>query len=444
MEAETRIAPPDPRRRHRGLNLLCLLLVVFLVLFPKGGVKLAGTPITWGYMLLGLSVLPALVYRAVVFPLLFQPTALLAYAAAVPLQLLILYSLRANGYAGGLGIVLSDFTIFFLFPFLFLLVYPTFLPAIDPARFRRWFCFCVLAAALWGIFLFVWHPIFGYYVEIPLLTVNLGDFGQLEATKHIDRGAFYKLISTYNNGNVYGVATLILLPLYRLMEPSRWKRNTVRFALVLTLSRTVWLGLILEQLLSAMASLPEMLATLPRMNVGVARRRLGALVITFAIVLGGSLFTMRSMAFLTDTSLGGRESQFLAFVNPAILPEVQVSGFAEVMYTSALSLFGVTGLVAIVLVFLSPLLLIAFRPALVRVPVRRAAAKGLLLYAVIAGADGSTNLIPVMAFYWFMYMTFLYGLPGEQAEGEWLQTEAQTPALLPQGGGQTEAGAIYG
>ena len=53
----------------------------------------------------------------------------------------------------------------------------------------------------------------GKFIEIPFLTVNAGDYGTLESTKHINRGGYLKLISTYNNGNVYGVATLILLPL---------------------------------------------------------------------------------------------------------------------------------------------------------------------------------------------------------------------------------------
>ena len=35
----------------------------------------------------------------------------------------------------------------------------------------------------------------------------------------------------------------------------------------------------------------------------------------------------------------------------------------------------------------------------VGVPSRRAALKGLVLYAIISASDGATNLIPVMVFY---------------------------------------------
>jgi len=407
---------PSGTERHGLLNGISLLLIVFLVLFPKGGIKIGETPITWGYVLVGLTAFPAIVVRLLTLRLAFRPSALLAFGTVIPFAILALYSARVNGVTS-VGILLSDLSGFVIFPFLFLLIYPAFLPAIDAARFGRYFRFCVLAAALWGIFLFIWRPIFGFYIEIPLLTVNLADFGQLEATKHIDRGAFFKLISTYNNGNVYGVATLTLFPLYKLMERSRWKRAAVRFALVLTLSRTVWLGILIEELLSLAASFPTLLMSLPRIDSGQARRRAGALALTLVIVFVGFLFSVQSLAFLTDSSLGGRQGQFEVFAHPTFLPSLPLAGFAEVMYSSALLLFGITGLLAILLIFLSPLGLIALFPKLLQAPTHRAAAKGLFLYAIIAGADGATNLIPVMAFYWFTYMVFLHGLPGEQRGG---------------------------
>lgn len=413
---ELEIPGPSARDRHGPLNTVVWLLIVFLVLFPKGGIKAGGAPITWGYLLLGITAVPATIVRFVSLPLLFRPSALVAFGLLLPFQSVLLYAGQQYGLQN-LPIIFSDFTGFVLFPFLFLLIYPAFLPAINPLPFKKIFRFCVLAAALWGIFLFVWHPLVGSYVEIPFLTVNYGDYGQLEATKHIDRGAFFKLISTYNNGNLYGVATLILFPLYKALESSRWKRNVVRFALVLTLSRTVWLGLLIEQLLSSVASLPAVVETLPRVSLRMARRQFGTLLLTAVLVFIGFLFTVQSLSFLTDTSFGGRAEQFGVFADPALLPNQTIGGFSEVLYSSALAVFGIIGFLGVVLIFLSPLLLIALFPRLVQAPINRAAAKGLILYSIVAGADGSTNLIPVMAFYWFIYMTFLYGLPGEQRGG---------------------------
>ncbi len=434
---------PSGRNRHGLLNAISLLLIVFLVLFPKGGIKLGFTPITWGYALIGATAIPAVVVRMLVLPLAFRPSALIAFGAVIPFQVLMYYSARVNG-VDGIGSLISDVAGFVLLPFVFLLVYPAFLPGIDAARLGKYLRFCVLAAALWGIFLFFWRPIFGFYIEIPLLTVNLADYGQLEATKHINRGAFYKLISTYNNGNIYGVATLTLFPLYKLLERSRWKRNTVRLALVLTLSRTVWLGLLIEQLLSLVGSLPSLLRSLPRIYPEQAKRRLGALLMTLAIVFAGFIFSVQSLSFLVDSTFGGREGQLAVFANPTFLPSVPFTGFSEVVYSSALQLFGLTGLLSIVLIFLSPLLLIALFPKLLEAPTNRAAAKGLILYAIVAGADSAINLIPVMAFYWFVYMVFLHGMPGEQRGG--LVARYEWVARKPSGGAPKGVGSrvIYG
>ena len=410
----------DRRSAHRVLNGMCLLLVVFLVLFPKGGIKAAGTPLTWGYVLLGMTAPPAIALRLLALPLRFRPSAMMAFCTLIPFQLVCLYSMKTYG-VDNLGILLSDLTGFVVLPGLFLLVFPAFLPFIDPVRFSRYFRFCLLGAALWGIFLFFWRPLFGYYIEIPLLTENLADAGLLEATKHIYRGAFFKLISTYNNGNLYGVATLILFPLYKQMETSRWKRNAVRVALVLTLSRTVWLGVVIEQLLSTAASLPAMVRALPRIHSGEARRRGTALLITLAVVFVGFLFSVQSLQFLFDTSLGGRTEQLKFLLHPSFLPTYPVTGFSEVVYGSALVFFGVAGLLSILLILMSPLLLLAVYPKLVAGPVQRSAAKGLILYSILAASDGAINLIPVLAFYWFAYMVFLYGLPGGESRVKGLE-----------------------
>jgi len=64
--------------------------------------------------------------------------------------------------------------------------------------------------------------------------VNLDDIGTLDSKYNSRQGGLSKLISTYNNGNQYGVATLLLLPLFDAFEHSRFRKLVVRAALVLT------------------------------------------------------------------------------------------------------------------------------------------------------------------------------------------------------------------
>ena len=403
-------------RIARPPALFVWLLVTFLVLFPKGGIKALAIPLTWGYALLGISLVPLLFIRLIQLSPIRQPlSVLMASAVLLPFQLLFCYSYLQNGI-GNVGYTIAIVTGFFVLPVIFLFVYPSFLHYIDPRKFRSHLCFCVLAAALWGILLFFYHPIVGKYIEIPFLTVNAGDYGTLESTKHIDRGGYLKLISTYNNGNVYGVATLILLPLYIRLESAMWKRNTVRLALALTLSRTVWLGLLLEQTLSVMAQLPNLVQRFPRIRPGRAIKQAIALVGTAGLVFVGSLFfNANTINLFLDRDLGGRAGEFQNFGEPTLLPNVPLTAFDEVLYASALRNYGILGFFAVVLIFISPFVFLLAKPEILRSPSRRAAAKGVILYAFVALADGATILIPVMAFYWFAYMTMLFGLPGEQS-----------------------------
>lgn len=405
------------------------LLLTFLVLFPKGGIKIGDAPITWGYVLLGVTAPPLLLVRLLAKPLRCTYQTIAALASLIPFQVLCLYSLLANGIYSA-SFALSVFTCFFFLPVLFLFVYPAFLAEVDGRVFATLFRNCIFYAAAFGIFLFFFHPLAGFYIEIPYLTVNAADFGQLEATKHIARGDYLKLISTYNNGNLYGVATLILLPLYKLLEPKLWKRNVVIVALVLTLSRTVWAGLVFEQMLSIGVVLGKAPLKFPRIHFGSAIKRGMVLIATIGLILAGLMFNSNSVSFLFDSSLGGRGSPLTALARGSVLPTVPVTVFTEILYSSAVDNYGYSGLVAILLIFFGPILILLSNRRMIQSPPRRAAFKGLVLYTLVATSDGANSLIPVMAFYWFVYLTFLCGLPG-LAE-EW----RTSVGIAPGGSGQ--------
>jgi hypothetical protein len=412
-------------RIPRLAGVISWLLLTFLVMFPKGGIKLGAAPLTWGYGLLALLFIPLALVRVLGEPLRTSPLTLAAFASMFPFQVILLYSYWANGTDNTTFLVALILAFIFL-PAVFLGILPGFLRLVNFERFRRHFCFCILAAALWGIFLFFYHPIMGHFIEIPYLTVNAGDYGQLENTKHIDRGAYLKLISTYNNGNLYGVATLILLPLYLLLEPKRWKRNVVRIALVLTLSRTVWAGLIMEQLLSLAVKLPAVVSRFPRVRPGRVLPQLLAIGTTVVLVLVGLVFNGNGPAFLFDRQLGGRLNELDSFEDPTLLPTRQIGAFSELLYSSALKNYGIIGFFAVMLIFLMPVLLIVWKPWIIHSSTRRAAAKGLILYAFVAGLDAAILLIPVMAFYCFAYMVLIHGMPGESN-----LAESETAARLP-------------
>ncbi len=433
-QLQTQRTLPFTRHKHPVSAVVVALLTLFLVLFPKGGIKFGTIPLTWGYLLLGLTFPVLAIVRFFVFPFRAGRGTLLAIASLVPFQILFFYSVEQNGIFG-IGEALSIFTSFFVLPLIFLLIYPVFLPLLDGVQFDRLFRFSVFSAAAFGIFLFFLYPITGHLFQIPYLTVNAADYGTIETFKHINRGAYLKLISTYNNGNVYGVATLILLPLYDALEPRLWRRNLVKFALILSLSRTVWFGLVAEQLLSLFALGVDAALTFPRVVLGSAVRRGAVILLTVGGVLIGLTFISRDLSFLFDSQLGGRAGTVRAAAeNVTWLPAIPVQLFGEVVYATALSSYGITGLLSILLISTFPLFLLLRDQRALRSPLRRAALKGLLLYMILMCIDGAINFIPVMAFYWFVYMVFLHGWPGGLETSTRPHSRAHLlglPAVLP-------------
>ncbi len=400
------------RTPHRYAMFHAYFLVLFLVLFPKGGIKIANIPLTWGYLYLALSFPLLAIVRLLAVPLRVRGTTLTILGLLVPMQILLVYAFLVYGYINA-GYSISMMSGFCFLPLLFLGIYPPFFRLIHPERLSKWFRFCMLAAALWGIFLFVLHPFTGHYIEIPFLTVNAGDYGLLEGTKHNARGFFQKLISTYNNGNLYGVATLILLPLYNTLEPRRWKRGVLITAALLTLSRTVWVGLLLLQAAPLGLQLLRQLRTFPVVYLGAAARRTLSVLLIIGLIFGALfLATNSGIAFLLDPTLGGRSAELRVSSAVTLLPAGPLVGFDESLYGSALRYYGLSGLFFFSLLMASPVLVMAADPAARRSPERMAAFSGLMVYAIVAASDGAFVLIPVTVFYWFTYAVLLHGWPG--------------------------------
>jgi hypothetical protein len=398
-----------------------LLCCVFLILFPKGGFKLGATPITWGYILIGLYALVALP-KSLLDPgrLCLKWQVVFLLALLLPFQVAILIEL-ADGI-GSVGFVSSILTSFVALPVIFLVMWRSWYTErtlVVLLKIMRW---CILLAAVYGVFLFFYRVVTGNLLEIPYLTVNIDDVSDM-AGKFIDRGGIFKLISTYNNGNIYGVATLILLPLYDRVERRTSFKLLVRMALLLTLSRTVWAGLIFDRLLTLLHYMLAAFRQYPRIERSTLRRLLGTL-IPLGAVVGGILLAYGfasvfgssiNSSFLIDPTLGGRVSDEsergspLAALSAAKLFEFQqLTGFSEMTYFSVLVNMGLVGFLAILLCFLSPLALALYDRALTENPIRRAALKGMIIYFCVAWVDGAVDYIPVMAFYWIAAVLLVY------------------------------------
>ena len=202
---------------------------------------------------------------------------------------------------------------------------------------------------------------------------------------------------------------LILLPLFDVIEPRKWRKLFLRIALVLTLSRSVWIGMVVLQLFYLFRDMKRDFRDFPYIRIGRSTKSL-LLLIPVAIGVGfGMVIMSTGLGVILDTSFGGRAAELAAFTNTTFFPSVPVDAFLEIVYASAAQLFGYTGLFAMVLFLIFPMIIYLAHPSVRAGKLNNAAFTGLLIYMVMCGMDGAFDYIPVMAFYWFAYMLFVYG-----------------------------------
>jgi len=383
---------PLPAARPGGLSLtgaLLVFLTFFAIAFPKGGIKIYEIPITFGYIFTAALLLIAMLRaRGLFLPL----DRLFAFAPCLLLGLWSVPVVAVNG-TESFGFTLSYFTSVLYLPFFGLVVFSSVVLDDYHAGVEKALLWAVRFIVVYGIFLFFFRQLTGSWIEIPYLTVNVADAGQLD-DKFINRGGIFKLISTYNNGNIFGVSLAIMAPLYLRLETRRILKWAMYAALFLTLSRTVWIAAFLIMGLESLSKGVRPLTVL-YLAIGI--------LIAGAVVMGLLSFLGQDISFVFDSNLGGRADQFRVLDSIRVVPEGPVSTLPEIVYLGALQFFGIPGLLLFVAHLLTPsLLLMAEGTRMLSLSKASACLQGLLIYAVIAWADAAFSFIPVMMIFWMI------------------------------------------
>lgn len=365
---------------------LFLLVATFNLAFPKGGVMFEGFPITWGYILIGLAgslgAITVIRKRNLQIAPIIQTGALFVPIAAIVYFKARQFNLPSAGWV-------PFAAIFGLFPILILVAIGPQLERIRAVDIARAIRPLIRFAVVWGLMNFVLYILIRDIVEVPYLTVNAGDTASILSKNNLRSGGLMKLVSTYNNGNIFGVCMVMLMPLYLYFEHKKIWRALFVVAIFCTLSRTAWFSMAASFIIMALSGQIR----LNRTGVWVS---LGAALCIFLMILPLLGWTS---ANLIDERLGGR-MVYLQDMTLSIFGSERIY-IPEVVYFGLLQSFGLFGLV----ISLGALGFgVGF--GLTRWKqlngLSRAAVAGVLTYLIAAMMDGAILYPPVFPIFLFL------------------------------------------
>lgn len=359
------------------------LLIVFNVASPKAGIEVSGLPLTFGYMLLGVAAPVGLV------ALIRRPTLSAAAAgnfiAYLIVGLIALYKTVLFGVAWS-SIVLS-LALFIALPMILLIALSSHLEYLTERQIGGVLKWCLRFVIVWGLMNFMLYIVFKHIIEIKYITINAGEVSSV-FNKNNRRGALMKLISTYNNGNIFGACMIMLTPLYIYFEKSRAWIAAFLVAVVLSLSRTTWFGLIAVGGMMVVTG-----------QIRLSRGYFWIATICSVVVALAMMATLGwSSDQVLDTNLGGRLDQWTGLT----LTPLGDNAFhiAEILYAGLLRSFGVIGALIALVAFLYPIGYALGRAGQLSL-MRRAAAVGCAGYLLAAFFDAAFIYPPTIAIYLF-------------------------------------------
>ncbi|WP_321476691.1 hypothetical protein [uncultured Paludibaculum sp.] len=382
--------PRWPKPSKTALFTAAVVLFL-LVAMPKGGIKFERIPITFSYLALGVAALPCLAVS--VRTTTWNRPSVVCILMTLPLAIISLLKITIWGYYEQ-GFALALIANVCVLPFVFLVCFRSLGAALVHRDTQRLLVFCVALVTLFGLVEFVSRNFLGSAIEVPYITVNSDDVGRIWE-KHNQRTSLVKLVSTYNNGNIFGICMLILGPLFWALRPARTLRIIYLAALFLTLSRTVWAGMLIWLVLWEPIFRRRPVSMLLRSPVHLAT--------AFGMGAAGLFVLSTGTDFLFDQNLGGRLEALPNVEFSLFGPEMPFLGISELTYTSFLQNFGLAGLLAFIAWLTAPVAACLTAEGLGALgPLRRAALISLTVYMVVCAVDGAFMLIPVIALYWLV------------------------------------------
>lgn len=366
-------------------------LVILAVAIPKSGVAVGGVPLNGIYLLLCLS-FPLFLVKFVVGGKTVGGGYDVYMLLLLPFWMLFLAITLMNGVAkppAYVGYVMSLIVV----PIFFYLWSRT----LGPEQLQyllQVLVKCIRFAIAFGLFLFMYKIATGQYVSVPMLTTTLGADKTLEARMN-DRGGIFKFFSTYNNGNIYAVCMIMLLPVYNVIEQNRKWVLLLMLTIMLTLSRTAW------ALLMAYCVFEYLL-----FNKAVSVKKLIVICSALCVVVPGIIGLLglmgKDISFLFDSDLGGRVGYLNYFFEARFISYTPLYWSYEIPYVSIAEFVGLIGLIPFLMFFSN--IVIARSLFDVSRPLSRGACIGCVMYWVATFSDAALILVPTFIIFSLLVM----------------------------------------
>ena len=226
------------------------MTIFFNIWFPKAGIKVAGIPLTVGNVFLAITFICWL-YKKIV------EGHVTVHKIGYSIMILMVFSLVKYVVIGDILSNIGYVIPLVIYPLIFFIAYDLIDNKQKEQKIINVICFGFFFISIYALLQYI----FGIEkVCIPGITVNLSDYIKYGSKWYLQKnnnnaGVGTKIISTFQNGNLYGVNTLLIFPIVYQFFKEKNKNSIMYMSLILfvicvflSLSRACWVGIILFML----------------------------------------------------------------------------------------------------------------------------------------------------------------------------------------------------
>lgn len=382
---------------QRLATCFAALTVLVLFGFPKAGIYLGKIPLTFSYVLVGMAAIFELVCLAKSSSRKLQTRyawlgLLIGMLAVLELACFRIYGMKS------LGVTVSVLVSTLAMPVLAILMTQWLLRILGIDQLLRYLRLALIPVLIFGLVSFLFYNTTGKVVGIPFITTTGSDIS-LVATRHNLRGPIIKMFSTYNNGNILGLNLLLWGPIVAVTSVQ--SAGAFRLLCVATLSRSVWAGLVLLEIATAISE---------RSYRRIFQAACGMVVLFMVVILASYLIGRDPYSFLLDKDLGGRVSNLQQDLD--VISNQRIGWDSESVPAAVWLSFGPFGLILTTIIWAFPIMVGG------KSTVQKVARIAMTVYLVVAVVEGAFTLVPTQAIYWFVAGLALAPLKEVELDGE--------------------------